>query len=391
MTHSILHNIRILDFSWVLAGPFATRMLADFGAEVIKVQPLLPEAKDRFSQGYYNTWNRNKLGITLNLNQPEGLEIARKMVKISDAVVENFTTRVMSNWGLDYSCLKKLKPEIIMLRLSTMGHTGPCQDFVGFGPTVQAFSGITSLTAYPGKPPPGVGYSYADHIAGLHGCLALLGALEYRHKTGQGQYIDLSQTETMSALLSNAIVDYALDNKEPLPEGNTSKLAAPYGVYRCCGEDRWCAISVFTDKEWEGFKKAFSNPAWADCAEFATLAARLRNSARLDNFIEDWTKDHTSEDIMARLQKEGVAAGIVQNAADLAHDPQLKARKFFIELGRPDSGKMNADANPIKLSDTPAEYQRPAPAKGQDNDYVYHNLLGMTEDRIKDLQQKGII
>ena len=235
MAGSILKNVRILDFGWVLAGPFATRMLADFGAEVIKIQPLLPEAQDRFSLGYYNTWNRNKLGVTLNLNCAEGLEIARKLAAISDAVVENFATRVMSNWELDYTHLKMLKPDIIMLSLSAMGHTGPWQDFTGFGPTVQAFSGITYLTGYPGKPPLGQGYSYADHVAGLYGCLSLLGALEYRFRTGKGQHIDLSQTEAMTSLLSNSILEYTLRATEPRPAGNTSQEAAPHGVYRCAG------------------------------------------------------------------------------------------------------------------------------------------------------------
>ena len=156
-TQPILHGIRILDFSWVLAGPYATRLLADFGAEVIKVQPLLPEAEDKFSQGYYNTWNRNKLGITLNLGKPEGIEIAKKLVKISDAVVENFSPRVMVNWGLDYPELRKLKPDIILLSMSVMGHTGPWRNYTGFGPTVQAFSGITYLTSYPDQPPLGIG------------------------------------------------------------------------------------------------------------------------------------------------------------------------------------------------------------------------------------------
>ncbi len=174
---SILYNIRILDFTWVLAGPYATRILADFGAEVIKVQPLLPESDDEFSRGYYNTWNRNKLGITLNLNKPQGIELAKRLASISDAVVENFTPRVMANWGLDYPSLKKVKPDLIMLSLSAMGQTGPWRDYTGFGPTVQAFSGITPLTSYPGNPPAGLGFSYGDQVDGLHARLALRSAL----------------------------------------------------------------------------------------------------------------------------------------------------------------------------------------------------------------------
>jgi benzylsuccinate CoA-transferase BbsF subunit len=370
----------------VLAGPYATRILADFGAEVIKVQPLLPQEEDEFSRGYYNTWNRNKLGITLNLNKPEGIALAKGLVNISDAVVENFTPRVMANWGLDYTNLKKIKPDIIMLSLSTMGNTGPWRDYTGFGPTIQAFSGMTYLTSFPGKPPLGLGISYADHIAGLFGCLALLGALEYRQKTGEGQYIDVSQVEAMAGLLGGAILDYQLKGREVEAVGNGSTEAAPHGVYRCQGEDRWCALAVFTDEEWRGFERALGNPSWAEDKRFVNLAGRLRNKARLDKLIEGWTKKHTAEEVMAWLQGQGVAAGVVQDARDLAKDPQLKERGFFVELG-----KARADGVPVRLPETPARYRRAAPALGQDNDYVYKKLLGMSEGELAGLRQEGII
>jgi len=390
----ILHTIRIIDFSWVLAGPYATRILADFGAEVIKVQPLLPEAEDVFSRGYYNTWNRNKLGVTLNLDKPEGVDIARRLVAISDAVVENFTPRVMANWGLDYPSLKKTKPDIIMLSMSTMGQTGPWQDYTGFGSTVQAFSGITHLTSYPGGPPLGLGFSYADHIAGMFACLALLGALEHRRRTGEGQHIDVSQVEAMSSLLSGTIIEYTASGREPQPAGNSSNRAAPHGVYRCRGNPSgadWCAISVFTEQEWQGFKQALDNPAWAEDEKFATLVDRLRNVAELDRLVEGWTREHTAEEVMALLQQHEVAAGVVQNASDLASDPQLKARGFFIELNHPELGKTISDASPIRLSDTPARYSHASPLRGQDNDYVYRKLLGMSEGEIVTLREKGVI
>ena len=387
----ILQNIRILDFSWVLAGPYATRILADFGAEVIKVQPLLPEAEDKFSRGYYNTWNRNKLGITLNLNKPEGVALAKRLVNISDAVVENFTPRVMANWRLDYPNLKKVKPDIIMLSMSTMGQSEPWRDYAGFGPTVQAFSGITYLTSFPGKPPIGLGYSYADHVAGLVAALALLGALEYRRRTGEGQYIDVSQVEAMSSLLGSAILDYNVSGKPVEPIGNSSSQAAPHGVYRCRGNDRWGAIGVFSDEEWQGFKRALGNPPWAEEEKFATSPGRLENTKELDRLIETWTEKHTAEEVMTLLQQQGVAAGTVQDASDLANDPQLRARGFFIELDHPERGKTISDATPIRLSDNPAKYTRAAPVLGQDNDYVYKQLLGMSEDEVGKLRQQGVI
>jgi benzylsuccinate CoA-transferase BbsF subunit len=388
----ILHNIRILDFTWVLAGPYATRLLADFGAEVIKVQPLLSsEADDRFSRGYYNTWNRNKLGITLNLDKPQGVALAKRLVAISDAVVENFTPRVMANWGLDYDNLKEVKPDIIMLSMSVMGQMGPWRDYVGFGPTVQAFSGMTTLTSFPGEPPLGLGFSYADHVAGLYASLALLGALEYRQRTGEGQYIDVSQVEAMASLLGSAILECTASGNETALVGNSSTLAAPHNVYRCKGDDRWCAIAVFTDEDWQGFRWTLGSPSWAEDERFTTLTGRINNREELDRLVMAWTKEHTADEVMSWLQKNRVAAGMVQNASDLVNDPQLRARDFFIKLDHPELGKTLADATPIRLSYAPAGYNRAAPTPGQDNSYVYRQLLGISEEEVAELREEGVI
>ncbi len=377
MTDSVLKGIRILDFTRVLAGPYATRILVDFGAEVIKVQPRLPREEDEFARGYDNTWNRNKLGVTLDLSKPDGIALARRLVAVSDAVVENFTPRVMANWGLDYENLKRIKPDIIMLSLSVMGGTGPWRDYAGFGPTIQSFSGLTRLTSYPGGPPLGPGVAHADHIGALFGCLALLSALEYRRRTGEGQHIDISQVEAMASLLGDAFVP---------PEETAFQ-----GVYRCRGENRWCAITIATDEEWRSFKEALGGPPWAEEKRFVTLANRLRNKPALDELIEGWTKNHSAEEVMTLLQKNGVAAGVVQSAADLAQDPQLKERGFFIELDHPELGRTVSDASPVRLSSTPAGYTRAAPLPGQDNDYVYGELLGIGADKIAELKKGGVI
>jgi len=387
----ILNNIRILDLSWVLAGPYATRMLADFGAEVIKIQPPLPQADDEFSHGYYNTWNRNKLSITLNLDKPEGKDIFKKLVSISDAVVENFAPRVMANWELDYFNIKKIKHDIIMLGMSVMGNTGPWRDYTGFGPTVQAFSGLTYLSSFPGNPPMGLGYSYADHTAGLTACLALLGALEYRRKTGEGQQIDISEMEAMAYLLGDAVTDYILTGMEPKPTGNSSPYAAPHEVYRCRGNDRWCAIAVFTDDEWVRFRKAIGNPSWIDNSKFASMATRIKNSAELDRLVEEWTIEHTVEEVMTLLQNKVIAAGAVQDASDLVNDSNLKERGFFINTEHPDTGTTVSDASPIKFSDTIADYSRAAPEPDQDNEYVYRKLLDMNQNEIIKLRETGVI
>jgi crotonobetainyl-CoA:carnitine CoA-transferase CaiB-like acyl-CoA transferase len=377
---SILHNVRVLDFTWVLAGPFATRLLADFGAEVIKVQPRLSaESDDAFSRGYYAAWNRNKLGITLDLSQPEGIGLAKKLVGVCDVVAESFAPRVMANWGLDYAHLQKIKPDIIMVSLSLMGHSGPFRDYSGFGPAAHAFSGLTSLTGFPGGPPLGPGFSFADHVAGLYASLAVLGALEERLKTGCGQYIDISEVAAVKSLLGGGAMR---------PEGNRSGEAAPHGVYACRGRDRWCAISVSTESEWRGLKKALGNPPWADDKKFASLSGRIENAYALDDLISQWTRKHTAAEVMAALQSYGVPSGVVQDAAGLALDPQLRARGFFVD--RPDVGKL-VDAAPLGLLESPAAYYRPAPPPGRDNAYVYGKLLGLTEKEIAELRKKGVI
>jgi benzylsuccinate CoA-transferase BbsF subunit len=275
--------------------------------------------------------------------------------------------------------------------MSVMGHSGPWRDYSGFGPTVQAFSGLTYLTAYPGGPPLGMGYSYADHVAGLYASLALLGALEFRRRTGQGRFIDLSQTETMVSLLCDAVLEYTRNGQAAEPVGNRSDRAAPHGVYPCAGHDEWCAIAVYSEDQWKGFKQALENLPWADEERFATLSSRLKHSEALDNLVSEWTQQYPAGDLMAKLQKAGVPAGVVRNAAGLAGDQQLQSRGFYINLDHPQMGCTIADASPIRLSHSPAEYRRPAPVQGQDNDYVYGRLLGLNENEINRLRRENII
>ncbi|MDD5126895.1 MAG: CoA transferase [Dehalococcoidales bacterium] len=383
----VLNHIRILDFTRVLAGPYATRILADFGAEIIKIQPPgLPPAVGAFAQGYYNTWNRNKRSITLNLDKPEGLALAKRLVAICDAVCENFSPRVMVNWGLGYANLQEIKPDIIMLSMSLMGSTGPLRNYIGFGPTVQAFSGITGLTGFQGQSSSGLGFSYADHVAGLYGALALLSALEHRRRTGEGQFIDLSETETMISLIGETILDDTAHAKKTKPLDNRSGEAAPHNVYRCRGDDRWVAIAVFTDEEWQHFKNALGNPSWAEDNKFATPEGRRQNTDELDKMITDWTVTLTAEEVMAFLQSHGIAAGVVQDAKDLAHNFQLRARGFFTNMDN-----STFDASPIKMSRSEVSRYRAAPSANQDNHYVYGELLGISDTEIARLSNDGVI
>ena len=389
-----LRGIRVLDFTWLLAGPYATRILADFGAEIIKVQSKkIATGAESNATGYFNTWNRNKLSITLDMTYSEGKELALKLIKASDVVIGNFTPRVMANWGLSYEVLKKVKPDLIMVSMSGMGQTGPWRDFVALGPTIQALSGITYLTSFAQGPPVGIGYSYADPLAGMVTTLAILAALEYRARTGQGQYIDISEYEAICSLLGPTILDYSVNHSLTVPQGNApgGTPAAPYGCYKCLGDDRWCVIAVFTEEEWYALCQVLGNPAWIKQERFSSLPKRVENVEELDELLSQWTANYTPEQVMNMLQEAGVPSGVVNNAADLVKDIQLKARGFFIQLPHPVLGNTSFDSTPIRLSDTPAQFRRAAPLLGQDNCYVYQDLVGLSEEQLRQYIEKGVV
>jgi crotonobetainyl-CoA:carnitine CoA-transferase CaiB-like acyl-CoA transferase len=394
MNQGILNGLRILDFTWVLAGPYATRILADFGAEVIKVQSQkTSRGPESNLAGYFNTWNRNKRSITLDMSHPEAKEIILKLTEQSDVVIENFSPRVMANWGLNYEKLKEIKSTLIMVSLSAMGQTGPWKDFIGFGPTLQALSGFTYLTSFDKDSPLGVGYSYADMIVGLYAALVILSALEYRDRTGQGQYVDLSEYEAMCTLIGPAFMDVSMNKREVLPQGNCPDyiFAAPYGCYKCLGTDRWCVIAVFDEGEWEALCRVMGDPSWTKEEKFSSLLKRKKNSKELDELIEQWTAPRTPEEIVQILQEAGVSAGVVQNAEDLAKDPHLMAREFFIPLEHPVLGRTISDSTPIRFKDNPKVNWKAAPLLGEDDRYVYMDLLGLTEDELSFYIEKGII
>jgi len=394
MNQGILNGLRILDFTWVLAGPYATRILGDFGAEVIKVQSKkTARGAESNLRDYFVHWNRNKRSITLDMNFPEAKEIVLKLTKRSDVVIENFSPRVMSNWGLDYERLKEVRPDLIMVSMSGMGRTGPWKDLVAFGPTLQALSGLTYLTSFTKDSPMGLGYAYADPVSGLYAALGVLAALEYRDRTGIGQYIDLSEYEAICTLMGPALLDASLNGKDIPPQGNRSEdiPAAPYGCYQCSGIDRWCVMGVFDETEWENLCDLLGRPDWTREERFSNLPKRKENEEELNHLIEQWTRQYTPEALVSSLQQAGIAAGIVQNAEDLANDPQLMARDFFVPLDHPVLGKTVSDASPIKFKNNPWVEWKAAPLLGEDNRYVYMELLGFTETEFSSYIEKGII
>ena len=394
MNTKILSGLRVLDFTRVMAGPYATRILADSGAEVIKIQSKKSATgADSNPSRYFSTWNRNKRSITLDMDYPEARELFLRLTALSDVIFENFSPRVMANWGLQYKELKDVKSDLIMVSMSGMGQTGPWKDFVAFGPTIQALSGITYLSSFSKDDPMGLGFAYADVVAGLYAILAVLGALEYRDRAGTGNYIDLSEYEAVCTLLGPALLDTLINQREVLPQGNYSEYipAAPYGCYRCVGEDRWCVIAVFNETEWQALLKTMGSPEWAYEERFSTLPKRKEHIKELDKLLEQWTGQHEVKELVNLLQEAGVPAGVVQNASDLAKDPQLLARDYFVRLHHPVLGDTISDASPIKFAGGSRADWKAAPLLGEDNRYVYLELLGLTEKELSSYIKRGIV
>jgi crotonobetainyl-CoA:carnitine CoA-transferase CaiB-like acyl-CoA transferase len=394
MNEGILEGIRIIDFTRVLAGPYATRILADFGAEVIKVQSKkTATGTESNNRGYFSFWNRNKKSITLDMTHPEARELALRLVALSDVVIENFTPRVMSNWGMQYEKLKEVKPELIMLSMSGMGQTGPWKDHAAFGPTVQALGGLTYLSSYEKNDPVGPGYAHADPITGLYGVFAVLAALDSRDRTEQGRYIDLSEYEAVCTLIGPALLDTFTNDAEVRPRGNRSDYleAAPYGCYPCLGPERWCVIAVFNEIEWKALCQVLDQPAWTKEEKFSSLSKRKKHAEDLDELLREWTSERGAEDIVARLQKADVPTGLVQNAEDLANDPQFSERDFFVHLEHPTLGDTISDRSPIRFGREDEKNWKASPLIGEHNEYVFMNLLGLSEQEFHAYVDKGVI
>lgn len=394
MNFDILEDIRVIDFSRVLAGPYATRILADFGADVIKVQTgKTARGTESNSSAYFSIWNRNKRGMTLDMSHPEARELALNLVAASDVVVENFSPRVMSNWALTYDDLKSVKSDIIMLSMSANGQTGPWKDYVAYGPTVQALGGLTHLTSYGPDVPVGSGFAYADPVAGLYGAFAVLSALEYRDRTGKGLYIDLSEYEAVASLIGPELMQAFLEPGKTVPRGNHSirEDGAPYGCYQCLGDDKWCVIAVFDEMEWQALCEVLNTPQWASDERFCGAAKRKKNARELDDLIRRETTKLSQDLIVSRLQSAGVPAGVVKDAEALAKDPHLLARNFFFEMDHPLLGTIVSDRSPIRFKHNIPAADKPSPRLGEDNRYVYLELLGLSQEEYADCLRKGVI
>ncbi len=397
-----LDGIKVVDFSWSVVGPLATRHLADHGAAVIRVESHTRPGINRVSGPYkddissvdhtslFSWFNTSKYGMSLNLNKAKSREVARRLVMWTDVLVESFTPGTMEKFGLDYESVKQEKPDIVYASTSCYGQDGPIARKPGFGQTATALSGITNMIGWPDQPTMANAMPHTDFINPPFLVTAIMAALDYRRKTGKGLYLDQSQTESGVHFFAPPVMDYKVNGRIMERDGNHYPHAAPHNVYPCRGDDRWCAIAVFDDEAWEGFRAAAGNPKWTEEARFATLSKRKENEEELDRLVSAWTKNFSPEDVVNRLQERGVAAGVVQTMEELYADPQLAHLGFWRYLDHPVVGVHAHTGPPYRLSKTP-DRQFTSPCLGQHNEYIYRELLGFSDDEISGMLIEGVI
>lgn len=397
MKTSPLEGVKVADFSWIIAGPMITENLAAYGAVVVKIEsskrpdllrvtrPFKDSKAGLNRSGFFAYYNANKYSLSLSLDHPKGLEVAKRLVLWADVVVESFAPGVMEKLGLGYEDLKSIKPDVIMLRTSNLGQTGPFARQPGLGTHLNALAGVLRLTGWPDRPPAPPQVAYTDYISSKYATTMLVAALDYRRRTGKGQLLDVSQLETVIHLMAPVILDQVVNNRESSRVGNSCPFAAPHGAFRCKGDDRWCVIAVFTDDEWESFCRVINNPPWIKNPKFATITGRKENEEELNRLTEEWTINFSAEEVMSMMQSSGVSAGVVKSPEDIYQDPQLRHRNLFQELNHKEIGSFPHLGQASTLSKTPAELLTPAPCLGEHTEFVCKELLGMSEEEFIDL------
>lgn len=397
-----LDGIKVVDFGWVAADPQISRELAFHGAIVVRVEchrsvdtlrtaPPFKDLQPRLnSSAFFATYNSNKYGISLDLNKPRGVEIARKLISWADIVTEGMVPGAMAKWGLDYEGCRRIKPDIIYCSTSTFGQFGPLKKAMGYGMYAAGYAGFSHILGWPDRYPLYT-YNYlTDFLAPQYILIAVIGALIRRRKTGEGIYIDLSQVESGISALGVTVLDYTVNKRIAGRFGNRDPQMAPHGVYPCRDNDRWLAIAVTTDEEWVSFAKLVNEP-WCQDAKFSTLPLRKRNEDELDSIVAAWTSNYTAEEAMQMLLDAGIPAGVVEAGQDLFSDLQLKSRGHFKFLKHKEIGEHAYHSPSYRLSKTPPRVWKAAPCLGEDNEYVYKEILGFTDDEIGDLLAEGVI
>jgi crotonobetainyl-CoA:carnitine CoA-transferase CaiB-like acyl-CoA transferase len=414
MMQPALAGLRILDMTQIAAGPYATLMLGFMGAEIIKVESCsrmdinrgparpTPESYRMYPQSIpgERPWNRaahhiqrnvNKRSVTLDLAKPAGKDLFVKLAAICDALVENYRASVLDRLGLGYAELCRVNPQLVYVKISSQGASGPEKDYGSLGSTLEQTAGVASITGYPDGRPLMTNETYPDPVVGILAVGALMTALRRRRQTGKGAFVDLSQREATVTLLGEAVVDYSLSERVAAPIGNGHPLMMPHGVYPCQGEDMWLAIAVSSDAEWGRLCRAIGQPELAADARFVTLFGRWQHQGELNELLSTWTRTHDHYQAMHILQAHGVPAGPVLTAGEVIADPHLEARAFWDTVDHPEVGTYRQVSTPWRLSKHPRCDTSPAPGLGEHNHDVLGELLGLSAQEIATLEAQGII
>lgn len=401
MNNLPLSGCRVVDFGWVWAGTLMGSILGAYGAEVIKMESrrridgmrlgkVFEVGKELEKNPNFHNLNRNKLSARVNMAEEEGAKLIKELVKKSDIVIENFTPGTLKKRGLGYESLSEVKPDLIMVSLAPMGQKGPLSNLVTYAPVISALSGIDSMVGYPGENPIGFKHAYADVVASMCGLFSVLAAIRHRNRTGEGQYIDLSQGESVMPSMGEAFMDYEMNKRVMGLQGNTSKTMAPHGIYPCAGDDKWVSIAVKTDEEWQSFCKVLGNPAWAADEKFRDPEQRIANAAELDGQVAAWTKNHENYEVTEMLQNAGVAAAPMLDTSEIFLDPHMNERKVFVDVEHPVLGSTVLYNWPWKMNDVDSKMQR-APLFGEHTKYVFEDILGLSREEIDKLMEEKVI
>ena len=404
-----LSGVRVADFSVHAAGPFAGLMLAELGAQVIKVESSArlditrrPHTMYGKPPSGFEQVNANKMSITLNLKEPRAVELALELVRLSDMVLENFRPGVLERLGLGFERLREVKRDLLMVSISANGQTGPERGYSGYAPMFAAAGGLGFLTGYPDGPPVELRHAM-DHTGGVMGAMCAVAALCGRANGpvssgtapavdgDRNLHLDVSVRDVATAFIGPALLDYAMNQREQAPQGNGNGAASPYGVYRCKGDDQWVSIAVVSDSEWHGLRRALGNPGWTGETRFGDGYQRWLHRAELDQCLEGWTSQRTPWEVTEALQAEGVAAFPSMSADQLMADPHLSARNSFPEVSHPERGRQRGVAPPWRFGRTPARLDGWTPELGEDNDAVFHGLMGIPIKDVRALQEAKVI
>ena len=392
-----LSGIRVADFSVHAAGPFAGLMLAELGAQVIKIESSArlditrrPHAMYGKPPSSFEQINANKMSACLNLKEPRAVELALELVRVSDVVLENFRPGVFDRLGIGYQSLRQVKPDVILVSLSSNGQSGPERNYAGYAPMFAALGGLGHLTGYPDGPPVELRHGM-DHTGGMLLAFTAVAALCAKRRTELGQHVDVSVRDMGSAFIGQALLDYAMNGRETLRQGNRDDSAAPQGVYRCLGDDAWVSISVGSQDQWSGMVDAMGRPDWAQGDRFGDGFRRWKHHDELDAHIEEWTAESTPGEITEQLQAHGVPSFPSLSPDQLMTDPHLLARGAFPTVSHPEKGEQRAVVPPWRFSGTPARIDQWTPDLGEHNVEVFHGILGLPKNEIEDLEKARVV